>query len=97
MSRMTVAASARIASWSAAEMDAGICVNGAYSGLVVSPFTYGSIVLSRPMTDTRGTLIAAREPGPHVGDLLVEVARHIAQAAEVGAIRARRWRNPGAA
>ena len=55
-SRSTVAASARIAAWSAAGIVAGICVNGAYSGLVVSPFTYGSIVLSRPTTDTRGTL-----------------------------------------
>ena len=43
-------------------MVAGICVNGAYSGLVVSPFTYGSIVLSRPTTDTRGTVKPRASP-----------------------------------
>ena len=41
--------------------------------------------------------VAAREPGPHVGDLLVEVARHVAEAAEIGAIGARPSRSPGAA
>jgi hypothetical protein len=54
-SRITVAASLRMASWSAAGIVVGICVNGAKSGLVSSAFTYGSIVLSRPTTDVRGT------------------------------------------
>ncbi len=61
-SRITVAASPRIAVCSAAGMVEGICVNGAYSGLVVSPFTYGSIVRSRPVTDTRGTVKPRARP-----------------------------------
>ncbi len=61
-SRSTVSASARIAAWSVSEMLEGICVNGAYRGLAVSPLTYGSIVLSRPTTDTRGTVKPRARP-----------------------------------
>ena len=62
MSRMTVAASARSASCSAAGMPAGIWVNGAYNGLLASPLTYGSMVRSRPITDTRGTVYPRARP-----------------------------------
>ena len=61
-SRITVAASPRIAACSAARTVEGICENGVYSGLVVSPFRYGSIVLSRPTTETRGTVKPRARP-----------------------------------
>ena len=48
--------------WSATEMLEGICVNGVYRGLAVSPLTYGSMVLSRPTTDTRGTVKPRARP-----------------------------------
>ena len=46
------------------------------------------------MTDTLRHGEAAREAGAHVGDLLVEVARHVAQSAEIAAILVGGARSP---
>ena len=73
----------------------GICVNGANNGLLASALTYGSIVLIAPDHRDARHRIAAREPGAHVDDLLVEVARHVAQPREIRTIGlgvAKPWR-----
>ena len=61
-SRITVAASARSAVWSAAGTDGGNCMNGPKSGFVESALVYGTIVWSLPTTDTRGTVNPRASP-----------------------------------
>ena len=63
-------------------------MNGAYSGLVGVALDVRLDRLVAPDDRHARHRKTARQAGPHVGDLLVEVARHVAKTAQIGAIRA---------